>query len=189
MVKQNRKMILLVFVIIIISTGLAVWQNYEWRMANKNVKLHITQEVAHGAYFLYMTKSSIDSFHKENYWDDVEQRDSFIIWLAYAAQSLSGANSTMNDFISHVSYQDRAIMGDISEWYFQWYIETIRILNKPGQITEQEKERISELSNVISKVDGFYVKHKSNDLTGILGSFAQLHTEWRNVIEERHVQH
>lgn len=185
MAKQNRLIIVLLIAISIISTGLAVWQNYKLHMAHKNVEHHVTRATSHGAYFLYTTRGSIDSYIKENNWDNLKRSDSFLIWLTYTLDSLNNADSTMNDFPSLVAYQDRTNMGDISKWYFHWFDKTVKILNKTESLTEQDKEHISELSSIISKVDGFYEKFKSNDLAGVLDSFDKLHTEWKKVIEEQ----
>lgn len=90
----------------------------------------------------------------------------------------------MSDFHSLVPYQDRTNIGVISEWYFSWFDKTAKILYKSGTLTKQEKEHIFELSSIISKVDGFYEKYKSNDLSGVLDSFDKLHAEWKKAIED-----
>jgi hypothetical protein len=181
--KQNRLIILLLIAVSVTGIGLAVWQNYELSMAHKKEKLHVAQAAYRGAYFLYTTQDQIDTFNKENNWDDMKTRDSFRVWLSYAQESLVNANSTLNDFPSLVSFQDRTNMNDISKWYSQWWVEAGTILGKPGPLTKEDKARISKLSNIVSKVDGFYVPLKFNDWDGISASFAELHTEWKKAIE------
>lgn len=67
----------------VISSRLAVWKNYELRMARKNEKLHVARTFSHAAYFLYTSQDIIDTIIKENNWDNLERRDSFRIWLIY----------------------------------------------------------------------------------------------------------
>jgi hypothetical protein len=181
--KQNRLIKLLLIVVSVTGIGLAIWQNYELRLAYKNEKLHVAQAAYHGAYFLHTTRGSIDTFNKENNWDDMKTRDSFRVWLSYAQESLNNAISTLNDFPSIVSFQDRTNMNDIAVWYSHWFGEAANILNKPGPLTKQDKERISKLSNIVSKVDGFYVTLKINDWDGISAFLAQLHEEWKKANE------
>lgn len=185
MAKQNRFIILLLIAVAVTGIGLAVWKNYELRIAHKKEKLHVAQTAYRGAYFLHTTRGSIDIINKENKWDDKKTRDSFRVWLSYAEESLNNANSTLNDFPSLVSFQDRKNMNDISYFYTQWWGEAANILSKPGPLTEEDKARITKLSYIISKVDGFYVTLKFNDWDGISTSLAELHEEWKKANEEQ----
>lgn len=184
MIKNKNKFILLpIIAVAIAGVGFGVCQNYELRMAHKQEKFHVAQTVQQAAYFLYTTRSSIDTINNENKWDDLKTRDSFRVWLAYAQESLNNANSTLNDFPSLVSFQDRTNMNDITSWYSQWWSEVANILSRPGPLTDQDKEHISRLSNTISKVEGFYDTNKFNDWDGISSSLAELHQEWKKAIE------
>jgi hypothetical protein len=183
--KQNRLIILLLIAVSVTGTGLAAWQNYELRLAHNKEKLHVARAAYRGAYFLHTSRGSIDNLNNENNWDDLKTRDSFRIWLSYAQESLNDANSTLNDFPSIVSFQDRTNMNDISNWYSQWWGEAANILEKSGPLTKEDKARISKLSKIVSKVNGFYIALKFNDWVGISASFARLHTEWKKAIEGR----
>jgi hypothetical protein len=68
--KHNRFLILLLVAVSVSGIGLAVRQNYEFRMAHKKEKLHVAQMAYRGAYLLHTTRDSIDSYNKENNWDD-----------------------------------------------------------------------------------------------------------------------
>lgn len=184
MAKQNRIIIRFLIALSVAGIGIAVWQNYELRMAHKSEKNHAAQMALRGAYFISTTQQQIDTFNKENSWDNVEKRNSFRIWLAYAFESLVGANGSLSHFPSQVfSFQDRTNMNDIFFWYSDWYGEATNILSKPGSLTQEDKARISQLSNIVSKVDNFYVSLKNNDWDGVSAQFAELHTEWKKVRE------
>jgi hypothetical protein len=183
--KQNRLFILLLIAVAVTGVGLAVWQHYELNMALKKQKLHVAQAAYRGAYFLHTTRISIDAMNEENNWDDRKTRDSFRIWLSYGEESLVNAKSTLNDFPSLVTFQDRTNMNDISNWYSQWWGEAANILGKPGPLTKEDKARISKLSDIVSKIDDFYIPLKFNDWDGISASFSELHMEWKKAIEEQ----
>ncbi|MCJ8013085.1 hypothetical protein MUG84_15215 [Paenibacillus sp. KQZ6P-2] len=185
MAKQNRIIIRFLIALSVAGIGIAVWENYELRMAHNSEKKHVTQMALRGAYFISTIQQQIDTFNKENSWDDVKTRDSFLIWLAYANESLVGANWSFSHFPSQVSFQDSTNMNDISLWYSDWWGDAVNILGKPGPLTREDKARISQLSNIVSKVDNFYVSLNNNDWDGISAQFAELHTEWEKVKEKQ----
>lgn len=181
MTKPNRCNKLLI-IIAGIGIGLAVWQNVELRKAEKQAMYHVAQTTLRGAYFLYTSADSINSFRKDNKWNDMQRRDSLGIWLTYTHDSLTYADITMNDFPSFVSYEDRTNMGDLSTLYSDWWMKTIDILNKRDPLTEQEIVHISMFSDILAKVEGFYVKQKSTDWRGISEAFDALNKEWKKAI-------
>nr|WP_272595710.1 hypothetical protein [Paenibacillus apiarius] len=63
-----------------------------------------------------------------------------------------GANWSLSHFPSQVSFQDRTNMNDIFFWYSDWWGDAANILGKPGPLTQEDKARISQLSNIVSKV-------------------------------------
>jgi hypothetical protein len=179
-VLKHNRIILLVLVAVV---GFAVWQNYLLRMEHKTEKLHIAHTAHRAAYFLQSTHSAIDSINKNNEWDDMSTRNSFRVWLSYTSESLIHASSTMDDFHSLVSFESRQNMGNILSQFDNWWAEVATILNKSGPLTTEDTELISELSHIISKIDGLN-PHKTNDLDGILDAFARLNEEWNNTFKE-----
>ncbi|SFS75928.1 hypothetical protein [Paenibacillus sp. BC26] len=176
MQKQTRRIILLLTAVSIASIGIAVWQNYELRLEHKREERHLSRMAHRGAYFIYLTQQQINTVNKENSWDNKETRDSFRALLARADESLIGTNWTLSDFSSQASSN----MNDIYFWFTDWWIEAVDILNKAGPLSKEDKTRISELSNIVSKVDGFYVSTPSYyDWDGISDQLASLHEEWK----------
>ncbi|RCW40111.1 hypothetical protein DFP97_1402 [Paenibacillus prosopidis] len=111
-------------------------------------------------------------------------RNSFLVWLSYTNESLNNANSTLGDFRSLVSFESRQNMNEIYFQYSDWWIEAANILNKSGPLTTEDQTHISELSYIVSKVDGLY-PHETNDWEEIWAAFAGLNEEWKNMVQKR----
>lgn len=136
---------------------------------------HAAKSACRAAYFLYTTASSIETITKENKWEDEATRNSFRTWTAYGLEGFTNLISTLEDFPSVGTMQDRRNMSDLSLWYSQWFSDA---LSHPAPLTDEDKRLLTKLSDSVSKVEGFYVAYKFNDWNGIAASIEELHKVW-----------
>jgi hypothetical protein len=174
----KRNGIIILFITII---GLVVWQNYQLRMEQKVSKEHITKTALFAAHFLSSAGTSINTINKQNQWDDLKTRRSLQISLAYSFQSLTIANSTLQDYPSLVPSTFRQNMNDIFFGFDTWYVKVTNILGKEGAVTAEDKVIVSELSGVVSKVD---FPQTWNDFNSISASFERFAMEWKISVKQ-----
>jgi hypothetical protein len=170
----KRNGILILFLTII---GLAVWQNYQLRLAQLTAKKHITDTAYVAAQFLKNAGTGFDSINNQNQWDDQKTRRSQQIWLSYTVQSLNNANKAWQDYASLVPNSSRQNINDVSFSFSDWYVKATEILGKEGAITPEDKAILSELSQVVSKVD----LPQKPDINGMSVIFERLAMEWNSI--------
>lgn len=171
----KRNGIIILFLMII---GLAVWQNYQLRMEQKTAKEHITRTAFTAVYFLKSAAVTFENVNKKNQWDELKTRKNHLISLSYAFQSLSDANNSWQDFVSLIPNYSRENINDVFFSFSNWFVKAVDILSKEGAITTEEKDILSKLSQVVSKVD---LPQDWNDFNGISAVFERLAMEWKSI--------
>jgi hypothetical protein len=171
----KRNGIIVLFLMII---GLAVWQNYQLRMEQKTAKEHVTKTAFTAVQYLKNAAVAFENINKENQWDDQKTRSSQQIWLSYTFQSLSDANNSWQDYVTLIPDYSRQNINDVFFSFSDWFVKAMDILSKEGSITAEEKVILSELSQVVSKVN---LSQKWNDFNGISDVFERLAMEWKSI--------